>query len=123
VQLTDIAGPGVAPQGVHDVRADREVLVAHLGQYMLQKPGDVLSAVFERRQVYGEHADSIGGAVPYMDYVRNIRDSGNPVAIGVKLADLRHNSDPARMGDEGERTVERRARYRAAMEMLGGAGC
>ena len=38
------------------------------------------------------------------------------------MADMRHNSGPARMGDEGEKTVARREKYRAAMEMLlGGA--
>ena len=29
-----------------------------------------------------------------------------------------HNSDPARMGDEGEKTVARRERYQVAMELL-----
>jgi len=62
-------------------------------------------------------------AVPYMDYVRNIRDSGNRVAIAVKLADLRHNSDPARRtGESGEETAARLARYRAAIEMLTAEG-
>jgi (p)ppGpp synthase/HD superfamily hydrolase len=32
-------------------------------------------------------------AVPYMDYVRCIKDSENVVAIAVKLADLLHNSE------------------------------
>jgi (p)ppGpp synthase/HD superfamily hydrolase len=57
-------------------------------------------------------------AVPYMDYVRNIRDSGNPAALAVKLADLRHNSDPSRMGGDREKTARRRDKYLAALALL-----
>jgi hypothetical protein len=35
--------------------------------------------------------------VPYMDYVKKIKDSGNPHAVKVKAADLAHNSDLTRL--------------------------
>jgi hypothetical protein len=37
--------------------------------------------------------------MPYMDYIKKIKDSGNQPAIKVKLADLRHNSDLSRLSD------------------------
>ena len=36
--------------------------------------------------------------VPYFDYVRKIKHSNDPVAVAVKRADLRHNSDVRRLG-------------------------
>jgi serine O-acetyltransferase len=57
--------------------------------------------------------------VPYMDYVRVIRDSGNKIAIAVKLADLRHNSDTWRLGAIDDKARARLEKYKAAMELLG----
>jgi len=108
-QMSDEAS--ICAAFLHDVVEDTEITFDDLIERGI--PAEIVEAV--RLLTHDE-------AVPYMDYVRNIRDSGNPVAIAVKLADLRHNSDPARMGDEGEKTVARREKYRAAMEMLlGGA--
>jgi (p)ppGpp synthase/HD superfamily hydrolase len=104
-QMSDEAS--ICAAFLHDVVEDTEVTFDELIERGI--PAEIVEAV--RLLTHDE-------SVPYMDYVRNIRDSGNPVAIAVKLADLRHNSDPARMGDEGEKTVARREKYRAAMEML-----
>ena len=54
--------------------------------------------------------------VPYMEYVRRIKT--NPVAVKVKLADLRHNSDMSRMEAPTERDLQRAEKYREAMRLL-----
>ena len=54
--------------------------------------------------------------VPYMDYVRAIKT--NPVAVKVKLADLRHNSDLTRMDTPTEKDLARVEKYREAMRIL-----
>jgi (p)ppGpp synthase/HD superfamily hydrolase len=56
--------------------------------------------------------------VPYMDYVQRIKDSGNEVAIAVKLADLRHNSNTWRLVKVDEKARQRLEKYKTAIEML-----
>lgn len=55
-------------------------------------------------------------AVPYMDYVREIKK--NPVATAVKLADLRHNSDLTRLDVVDEKAITRTEKYAEAMRIL-----
>ncbi|MGN1014550.1 MAG: HD domain-containing protein [Butyricicoccus sp.] len=55
-------------------------------------------------------------AEPYLDYVRRL--GGNPIARAVKLADLRHNSDPTRMPCADDSAAKRREKYRKAMVLL-----
>ena len=57
--------------------------------------------------------------VPYLDYVRAIKD--NPLAVTVKLADLQHNSDLTRLDDVRGRDIERLCKYREARAELGAA--
>ena len=54
--------------------------------------------------------------VPYMDYVRAIRN--NRIACKVKLADLAHNSDLARLDEVTPKDLARVEKYKAAMEIL-----
>ena len=54
--------------------------------------------------------------VPYMDYVRAIKD--NPIAKAVKLADLKHNSDLSRLDTVDEKALARREKYLKAMAIL-----
>ena len=54
--------------------------------------------------------------VPYMDYINALKE--NPIARAVKLADLKHNSDLARLKDHSEKTRERLEKYAAALEIL-----
>ena len=58
--------------------------------------------------------------VPYMDYVAKLKD--NPIAREVKLADLAHNSDPARLGKikgkNKRKAKERLEKYQKAMAFL-----
>ena len=55
-------------------------------------------------------------AVPYMDYVANIK--ANPIARAVKLADLRHNSDLTRLDAVDEDARQRAAKYAQAIAIL-----
>lgn len=57
-------------------------------------------------------------SVPYFDYVKRIKDSGNKTAIAVKLADLRHNSDATRVNSVDEKMTARWEKYRAAIALL-----
>jgi len=58
------------------------------------------------------------GRVPYLEYVRKIRESGNRIAIAVKRADLRHNADTWRLAEIDDRAGERLERYRQALALL-----
>jgi len=55
-------------------------------------------------------------AVPYMDYIRRLRE--NPVAVAVKLADLRHNSDLTRLDYVDDAARERAKKYAEAIRIL-----
>ena len=55
-------------------------------------------------------------AVPYMDYVREIKK--NPIAKAVKLADLRHNSDLTRLDVIDEKAKQRVEKYEQAIGIL-----
>ena len=57
-------------------------------------------------------------SVDYMEYVQNIKDSGNECAIRVKLADLKHNSDLSRISDIKEEDLERLEKYKDAIALL-----
>ena len=60
------------------------------------------------------HADNMA----YIDYVKCIKDSGNQNAIAIKLADLRHNSDPARLDSMDDRMLARFEKYKMASDLL-----
>ena len=55
-------------------------------------------------------------AIPYLDYVRNLKD--NPVARAVKLADLKHNSDLSRLDIIDEKALKRVEKYHKAIRIL-----
>ncbi|MCL1893999.1 MAG: hypothetical protein FWG02_07180 [Holophagaceae bacterium] len=57
-------------------------------------------------------------SVSYMEYIQRVKDSGSQVAINVKLADLRHNSDSSRLDTVDEKADLRLARYATAIEVL-----
>ncbi len=54
--------------------------------------------------------------VPYLDYIRALRD--NPAAVAVKCADLAHNSDLSRLTHVTEADRRRAEKYRQAMRIL-----
>jgi (p)ppGpp synthase/HD superfamily hydrolase len=55
-------------------------------------------------------------SVPYMDYIRAL--SHNDIALKVKLADLKHNSDISRLDQPDEKDRERQKKYRQALACL-----
>ncbi len=55
-------------------------------------------------------------AVPYMEYVAQIKK--NPIARAVKLADLRHNSDMARLDTVSPWDEKRAKKYAEAIRLL-----
>ena len=56
--------------------------------------------------------------VPYLDYVRQIKASGNPYAIAVKKAALRNNMDLTRLPEVTEKDRKRVEKYRKAYGIL-----
>ncbi len=106
----------------------------HLAEQMKDEPATVVALLHDvvedtdctlddlRKMGFSE--DIIGAialmthdeAVPYMDYVAQIKQ--NPIAKAVKLADLRHNSDLTRLGTVDEKALERTEKYRRAIALL-----
>ena len=90
---------------LHDVVEDTDITIADLRN--MGFPEKVLSAV----QTMTHERD-----VPYFDYIEKIKT--NPVSIKVKLADLRHNSDPSRCETIDSRMEERFEKYKKAIAIL-----
>ncbi len=87
---------------LHDTVEDTAVTLQQLSR---EFPAEVVEAVALLTHREG---------VDYFDYVRTVK--GNPVAAKVKLADLRHNSDPSRIS--GPVNEVRMAKYAAARKIL-----
>ncbi len=90
---------------LHDVVEDTPYTFADLEN--MNFPSEVITAL---RLL--THDD----ATPYMDYVAALKH--NPVARAVKIADLRHNSDPTRLDHIDERAIARNQKYAAALALL-----
>jgi len=92
---------------LHDVVEDTNVTLADLAQ---EFPESVIEAV--RLLTHSQNVD-------YFDYVREIKK--NPIAVKVKLADLKHNSDASR-NVNSDLTPEQirywKTKYSKAMELL-----
>ena len=56
--------------------------------------------------------------VDYFDYIKRIKESGKQVAINVKLADLKHNSDVSRVTRMTDKHRCRLQKYETARKML-----
>lgn len=91
---------------LHDVMEDTPYTMADL-----QAIG--ISAAAQEALLLLTHDD----AVPYLDYVAALKD--NPLAVKVKLADLRHNSQLSRLDTITEKDLARRAKYDKARAILG----
>ena len=90
---------------LHDVVEDTDYTLEDLR--VMGYPEDVISALSLLT-----HAPF----VLYMDYVKEI--AKNPIAREVKLGDLRHNSDIARLSKVTEKDLARVEKYRKAIEYL-----
>ena len=95
---------------LHDVVEDTDYTLEDLRA--MGYPEEVISALSLLT-----HAPS----VPYMDYVKEI--AKNPIAREVKLGDLRHNSDIARLSKVTEKDLSRVEKYRKAIEYLESVAC
>ena len=56
-------------------------------------------------------------ATPYLEYVAQIKT--NALAAKVKIADLKHNADLSRIPEHTAKDLERVAKYRRALDILG----
>ena len=74
-----------------------------------------LSESFPREIVEAVELLTHRDGVEYFDYIRSIR--ADPVAVKVKLADLRHNGDPKRICNQGN-AERRREKYAKAWRIL-----
>ena len=92
---------------LHDVVEDTNVSFAELGQ------AGMSMEVIEALKLL-THDES----TPYIDYIRCIKDSGNPYVICVKLADLRHNSDVTRLERVDSKAKCRLRKYAEAIASL-----
>jgi len=92
---------------LHDVVEDTEISFADLARQ------GIPPAVMEVLSILTHDS-----AVPYADYIQNIKNSGNQTAITVKLADLRHNSDISRLDIVDAKTSLRLEKYIAAIGVL-----
>jgi (p)ppGpp synthase/HD superfamily hydrolase len=91
---------------LHDVLEDTPLTLEALRDEGF--PPDVLEAV----RLLTHDAEKMS----YQEYVRHLRP--NPIAIKVKLADLRHNMDILRMDHVEEGDAARLEKYRRAWETL-----
>ena len=92
---------------LHDVAEDTDIALEQLAEHF---PAPVIEAL--RLLTHEDGTD-------YFTYVRRLKD--NDIARAVKLADLAHNSDPARAaltGEPEEKTAARLAKYAEAKRIL-----
>ena len=89
---------------LHDVVEDTDTT---LEQLSLLFPKEIINAV-----ALLTHDD----AVPYLDYVKAIKK--DPLALKVKLADLKHNSDITRLDTIDEKALNRLEKYKKALMIL-----
>ena len=89
---------------LHDVVEDTDTTIEQLSQIF---PKEVTNAV-----ALLTHDED----VPYFDYVKAIKK--DPLALKVKLADLKHNSDITRLDTIDEKALKRMEKYKKALLIL-----
>lgn len=90
---------------LHDVVEDSEITFEDLEKYGFSE--NVMDAI--KRLTHTNPVD-------YDDYIEKIKM--NPIAVKVKLADLRHNSDLNRLEKVSQKDLKRAERYQKAIERL-----
>ena len=90
---------------LHDVIEDTDVTLEDLREYG-----------FTEVQVAGVESMTREDDEDYFEYIRDVKK--NPLAVKVKLEDLKHNSDGARMIGGTDRDRQRLDKYKKAMEIL-----
>jgi (p)ppGpp synthase/HD superfamily hydrolase len=96
---------GVITALLHDVVEDTPLTLSYLEKEGFSKTVlEALSLLTHDR------------SVPYMDYILGLRH--NALALKVKLADLKHNSDISRLDQPDQKDMERLQKYRQALACL-----
>ena len=90
---------------LHDVIEDTDVTLEDLKEYG-----------FTEVQVAGVESMTREDDEDYFEYIRDVKK--NPLAVKVKLEDLKHNSDVSRMIEVTDRDRQRLDKYKKAMEIL-----
>ena len=89
---------------LHDVAEDTDITIEEMTKEFGDEVGAALSLLNHDK------------AVPYMDYVNNLKD--NKIARAVKMADLTHNMDLSRLIEVTEKDLERVEKYKEAYKLL-----
>ena len=89
---------------LHDVAEDTDITLDELAEEFPKEVIDALRLLTRR-----DDED-------YMEYVEKIK--ANPIAVKVKKADLRHNSDRTRLENPALRDIERWEKYKRALAVL-----
>ena len=101
---------------LHDLLEDTDYPEDKLRKEFGDRIADAVSLLTHR-----EKLDEEG----YIDYIRKLKDSGNSLAIAVKIADLTNNSDYTRLGvncpeDLADEDYRRYKKYQNALSILKG---
>ena len=90
---------------LHDVLEDTEITVDDLRQWGITD-----------RQIEALILLCRDESVPYLEYVQKLRT--DPIAVKVKIADLRHNTDLTRLAEATEEDWKRVEKYKQALQLL-----
>lgn len=90
---------------LHDVIEDTDITLEDLREYG-----------FTEAQLEGVRIMTHEEGVEYFDYIRTVKT--NPLALAVKLEDLKHNSDETRIIDMTDKDIKRLEKYKKALKIL-----
>lgn len=90
---------------LHDVLEDTEITVDDLRQWGITD-----------RQIEALILLCHDESVPYLEYIQKLRT--DPIAVKVKIADLRHNADLTRLAEATEEDWKRVEKYKQALQLL-----
>lgn len=90
---------------LHDVIEDTDLTLENLREYG-----------FTEAQIEGVRVMTREEDEDYFEYIRSVKT--NPLALAVKLEDLKHNSDVTRIIEMTDRDLQRLEKYKKAMEIL-----
>lgn len=113
--LVDYGEYYVAAGLLHDVIEDTDVTIEDLEQILPKEVTEALKLLTHsiRTHTHEEYIES------YRAYVRKIKESGNDIALKVKIADLTNNMDITRIKNPTEKDYRRiEEKYKPAMEYL-----
>ncbi len=90
---------------LHDVIEDTDLTLENLREYG-----------FTEAQIEGVRVMTREEDEDYFEYIRSVKT--NPLALAVKLEDLKHNSDVTRIIEITDKDLQRLEKYKKAMEIL-----